>query len=347
MNLGRLNNILEQYPPYRSRQAYSVVFDNLFSSWEEATNLPKAFRAILARECPLQIDAEMHESGNGKTVKAVIQLDDGVAIETVLMRHQDGRNTVCVSSQAGCSLACDFCLTGARGFMRDLTAGEIVGQVLLFARRLKTEGERVKNVVFMGMGEPFLNYEAVMKAIRLMNNRDGLKIGARRISISTVGIIEGIRKLSREPLQLNLSISLHAPDDRLRSRLMPVNRQYPIEKILDAVAEYIRLTRRRVMIEYLLLRDLNDSPAAAERLAVLLRRSLGWLFFVNLIYYNPTGKYLPSPPERIREFQRILESRGISVTRRYRFGREIKAACGQLAGSSRIRGSLNITTTQE
>ena len=335
MNLERLNNVLEQYPPYRSRQAYSAVFDNLFSSWKEVTNLPKDFRAILERECPLKIDAEMHESGNGKTVKAVIQLDDGVAIETVLMRHRGGRNTVCVSSQAGCSLACDFCLTGAAGFIRNLTVGEIVGQVLLFARRLKTEGERVKNVVFMGMGEPFLNYEAVMGSIRLMNGPDGLKIGARRISISTIGIIEGIRKLSREPLQLNLSLSLHATDDRLRSRLMAVNRQYPIGKILDAVAEYIKLARRRVMIEYLLLRNVNDSPAAAERLAALLRRSLGRLFFVNLISYNPTGKYFPSPPERIKEFQRILESRGISVVRRHRFGREIKAACGQLGNEVR------------
>ena len=333
LDLDRLNFTLKGYPPYRSGQVYRAIFRELAVSWAEVTSLPKDFRAILERECPLKINAEMHESADGKTVKAVIQLDDGVAVETVLMRHRDGRNTVCVSSQAGCPLGCKFCLTGKRGFVRDLTRGEIVGQVLLFARRLKPGGERVKNVVFMGMGEPFLNYDAVLAAIRLMNDPEGLKIGARRISISTIGIIEGINKLTREPLQINLSLSLHASDDRSRTRLIPENRRHPIGEILKAVAGYIELTRRRVMIEYLLLNGVNDSRDDAERLAGLLKSSLRRLFFVNLIFYNPTGKYQTSSPERIKEFRRILEDRGITVTRRRRFGREIKAACGQLGAS--------------
>lgn len=333
LNLKRLHLILKEYPSFRARQVNRSIFRELVGSWEEVTNLPKGLREILERECPISIEAEIVTAEDGKTAKAVISLNDGVAIETVLMRHRGGRNTVCVSSQAGCSLGCDFCQTGQQGFTRNLTVGEIVGQVLLFARLLKPEDERVRNVVFMGMGEPFLNYDAVMKAIRLINDPEGMKIGARRISISTIGIVKGIKQLAREPLQINLAFSLHIPDDRLRTRLISANKEYPMGEVLKAVAGYIESTGRKVMIEYLLLDGINDSPDDAEKLVILLKRSLRHLYYVNLITYNPTGKYRSPPRERIEKFQQLLEDSGITVTTRRRFGREIKAACGQLAGA--------------
>ena len=332
LNIKKLQSILEQYPSFRSRQANWAIFRELAESWGEVTNLPKDLRAILERECPLAIESEVVTADDGQTAKAVISLEDGVIIETVLMRHRGGRNTVCVSSQAGCPLGCDFCLTGQRGFTRNLTPGEIVGQILFFARLLKPEGERIRNVVFMGMGEPFLNYDAVMNSIRLMNDPEGLKIGARRISISTIGIVKGIKKLTREPLQINLAVSLHIPDDRLRTRLIPANKEHPIGEVLEAVAGYIESTGRKVMIEYLLLDGINDSPEDAKKLIILLKRSLRHLYYVNLITYNPTGKYRSPPRNRIEKFQKALEDAGITVTLRHRFGREIKAACGQLAG---------------
>jgi 23S rRNA (adenine2503-C2)-methyltransferase len=332
LNIKKLQSILEQYPSFRSRQANRAIFRELAGSWGEVTNLPKDLRAILERECPLAIESEVVTADDGKTAKAVISLEDGVIIETVLMRHRGGRNTVCVSSQVGCPLGCDFCLTGQRGFTRNLTAGEIVGQIIVFARILKLEDERIRNVVFMGMGEPFLNYDAVMNSIRLMNDPEGLKIGARRISISTIGIVKGIKKLTREPLQINLAVSLHIPDDRLRTRLIPANKEHPIGEVLEAVAGYIEATRRKVMIEYLLLDGINDSPEDAKKLIILLKRSLRHLYYVNLIAYNPTGKYRSPPRNRIEKFQKALEDAGITVTFRHRFGREIKAACGQLAG---------------
>jgi len=332
LDLKRLQSILKEYPPFRDRQANRAIFRELVGTWGEVTNLPKDLREILERKCPLAIASEIVTADDGKTAKAVIRLDDGVTIETVLMRHRGGRNTVCVSSQAGCPLGCDFCLTGQRGFTRNLTAGEIVGQIIVFARILKLEDERIRNVVFMGMGEPFLNYDAVMNSIRLMNDPEGLKIGARRISISTIGIVKGIKKLTREPLQINLAVSLHIPDDRLRTRLIPANKEHPIGEVLEAVAGYIESTGRKVMIEYLLLDGINDSPEDAKKLIILLKRSLRHLYYVNLITYNPTGKYRSPPRNRIEKFQKALEDAGITVTLRHRFGREIKAACGQLAG---------------
>lgn len=333
LHLEKLEEILGRHPAYRARQARAAVLGRLSRSWEEATDLPKELRALLAREVSLEIPARLSQSPDGGTAKAAIRLADGETIETVLMRHRPARNTVCVSSQAGCPLGCAFCLTGDRGYVRGLTRGEIVGQVLFWSRFLREGSERVGNVVFMGMGEPFLNYDAVLGAARILNDREGLGIGARRISISTAGIIEGIKRLAGEGLQVNLSLSLHAPDDSLRSRLMPLNDTVPIAAVLKAAADYIERTRRRVMIEYLLLKGINDSPVQAGRLSGLLKERLPGLFFVNLIAYNQTGKFGPSPEPAVREFVRVLEGEGIAVTRRYRFGSEIEAACGQLAGA--------------
>jgi 23S rRNA (adenine2503-C2)-methyltransferase len=337
MQLSKLQKILANEPPYRLKQAYQAVFENLIESWEEATNLPKNLRAELNKECSLHINARPYESRDGKTIKAVFILEDRTTVEAVLMRQRDGRNTLCVSSQVGCPLACEFCATGRLGYKRGLSSDEIVRQALFFARSLRANGERINNIVFMGMGEPLLNYGEVMKAVHIFNDKHMFNIGARKISISTVGIPKGISKLTNEPLQINLAVSLHAPNDKIRNELMPINKKYPIGEVLRATAKYIKKTGRRVMIEYLLLKNINDSPECARELADLLKHELKRLFFVNLIAYNPAGRYQPSEKQRLEQFKNILEKSGIAVTQRFRFGRDIRGACGQLAGKQKPR----------
>ena len=328
MDLRNLDEILKGEPNYRRNQVKKALFQDLIEDWSEATNLPLTFREKLNEICPLLIRGKFFVSEDKSTLKVIIILKDNLKIESVLMRHIDGRNTVCVSSQVGCSLSCSFCATGKLGFKRNLEVFEITEQVLFFARYLKNQKERVTNVVFMGMGEPFLNYENVMEAIRFLNDKEGLNIGARHISISTVGIVEGIEKLAKEGLEVNLAISLHSPaDDKLRSKMMPINRKYPVGKILAAVDNYIKKTRRKVMFEYIMIGGLNDSDEQAQKLAKLIKRPLS---FVNLISYNPTGIFKPSSSERIKRFRQILEKEGIAVTQRYKFGGGIRAACGQL-----------------
>jgi 23S rRNA (adenine2503-C2)-methyltransferase len=331
MNLEILSTILKPYPAFRLKQAEDAVFRNFISNWNE-TNLPHELKEKLDDNCPLEINTRLLKSKDNKTFKALIVLDDDNAVETVLIRHKDGRNTVCVSSQVGCALACDFCATGKTGFKRNLTCSEIIEQILFFSRLLKKEKAKITNVVFMGMGEPLLNYDEVMSAVRILNNKNKFNIGARRISISTVGIIEGIKRLSSEPLQINLAVSLHAPDDNLRDELMPINKKYPLKKLLKTVRTYIEMTNRRVMIEYLMLNNINDYPEQAKKLANLLESSLGNLFFINLVSYNPTGIYKASSDERIEKFKQALEDNGIIAVQRYRYGLDIKGACGQLAG---------------
>ena len=337
MNLSRLDDILQPHPSYRRKQVYRAVFIELLESWDEVTTLPKELRAVLSSECPLEIRANLFQSENGETAKAAITLHDGDVVEAVLMRWRVGRNSVCVSSQVGCRLGCDFCLTGRMGFKRNLSALEIVSQVVYFARWLKKRNEKVSSVVFMGMGEPFLNYGEVLEAVRVLNHRDCFNLGARRISISTIGITEGIRKLASEPFQVNLAVSLHAPDDDLRKEMMPIAAEYTIKEILKATAWYIEKTRRRVMIEYVMLENVNDSLAQAKKLSLLLKSSLERLFFVNLLSYNQTGKYRPSPTEKVESFVRVLEEEGLPVTRRFSFGRDIRAACGQLSGEMTLK----------
>lgn len=315
-------------PKYRLKQAKEAVFKNFIDNWNKATFLPLALRQKLNEECPLEINAEMLISKSKDSVKAKITLKDGLLIESVLMRHRDGRNTVCVSSQVGCPLACQFCATGKRGFKRNLNVMEILEQVIFFNRYLKKGGKRVTNVTFMGMGEPFLNFENVLKAVRILNDKEGMKIGIRNISISTAGIIEGIEKLAKTGLQLNLAISLHAPDDKLRSELMPINKKYSLEKILQAVNAYIKKTNRQVMFEYLLINDVNDSVYCATELAKIMKNPL---YYVNLILYNPVGSgFKPSKTEHVKKFKEILRKKKIIFSQRWRFGQDIKAACGQL-----------------
>lgn len=328
MDLSCLNGILKREPVYRSKQIKRAVFKDLIEDWSEATVLPMELRKRLAEKCPIPIDGKLFISKDKKTLKALITLKDGLRVESVLMQHKDERNTVCVSSQVGCPLGCRFCATGQMGFKRNLEIFEIVEQALFWARFLKKEKKKITNIVFMGMGEPFLNYENVIGAIKILNDKEGFNLGARHFSISTVGIIEGIRKLVEEKLEVNLAISLHAPNNELRSKIMPINKNYPIEEILLAVDDYVRKTKRRVMVEYIMIRRVNDSEECATQLVSLMKRPL---YFVNLIAYNPTGTFKPSSLQRIKKFKEILEKEGIPVTERYRFGPDIKAACGQLA----------------
>ncbi|MDP3990988.1 MAG: 23S rRNA (adenine(2503)-C(2))-methyltransferase RlmN [Candidatus Nealsonbacteria bacterium] len=328
MSLMQFQELLKKEPKYRLAQAKKALFRDLIESWQEATALPLSLREELDKKCSIEKPENTFISKDKNTVKNLFILADGLKVETVLMRHKDKRNTVCVSSQVGCPLGCSFCATGKMGFKRNLESWEIIEQVLFFARYLKKEKEKVSNIVFMGMGEPFLNYQHVIEAIKTLNDKEGFNLGARHFSISTVGITEGIEELAKEKLQINLAISLHAPDNELRSRLMPINKTYPIEKVLSAVDNYIEKTRRRVMFEYIMIKDLNDSEEKAEALAKLMKKPL---YFVNLISYNPTESFKASLPSKIKKFKEVLEKEGVAVTQRYRFGQDIEGACGQLA----------------
>jgi len=348
MNLSKISQILSLEPKYRLKQAMDSVYKEFIDDWMKAKTIPLPLREQLNKECPLRINAEMFEDKNSK--KALLTLDDGSKIETVLMMQSAAessnesefesdydadstRNSVCVSSQVGCPLKCDFCATGRLGLKRNLTSNEIVEQVLFWERILHRTNERVDNVTFMGMGEPLLNYDNVIEAVRIINSKDGLNIGARKISISTAGIIAGIKKLAEEPYQVNLALSLHTPNETMRSVLMPINKTYPLGEVLKEVASYIKKTNRKVMIEYIMIQDINDSVETAKYLAHILKKTLKHLFIVNLIPANPTGKYQASLPSQIEKFRETLESQDVNVTQRFRFGRSIKGACGQLAGA--------------
>ncbi len=327
MNWENIEDMFKNEPSFRLAQVRKAVFVDLVSSWDEVTVLPKTLREKLGKECPLTIDSQTIFSKDKATVKALITLDDGKKIESVLMRHKDGRNTVCVSSLVGCPMGCTFCATATMGMVRKLSMSEILLQVLYFARMLKKEGERVGSVVFMGMGEPFLNYEAVFDAIRILNSKEALGIGARHISVSTCGILDGIMRMSQEELPVNLAISLHGSNDEVRSHLMPIARTYPIVKLMDTVDEYIQATNRKVMFEYLLVEGVNDKDEHALELGKLLK---GKLCMVNLISYNETGKYTATSEKQITRFKSLLQKAGVEASIRYRFGRDIEGACGQL-----------------
>ncbi|NQU99550.1 MAG: 23S rRNA (adenine(2503)-C(2))-methyltransferase RlmN [Parcubacteria group bacterium] len=332
MFLQNIEKMLAKEPNYRLKQANQAIYIDLINSWDKATIFPNGLREKLNKEYSLEIKAKLLEEKDGKSAKALIYLKDGLKIEAVLMKH-GGRNTVCVSSQVGCPMGCTFCATGNSGFERNLSSEEIIIQVLYFARHLKKTDEKIDNIVFMGMGEPLLNYEEVIKAINILNDKDKFNIGSRKISISTCGIPEGIRRLTQEGKQFNVALSLHAPNNSLRSQLMPINTNYSMDEVLGALKEYIKTTNRKVMIEYVMLKDINDSQDMARELARLLKNKLKNLYFVNLISYNKTGKFEPSEEEQVGKFKKVLEDLNVTVTERYRLGRDIKGACGQLAGN--------------
>lgn len=334
MNNAMISSLLpEKYhdlPPFRIKQLFHAVFVDLIADWSQATTLPLALRQGLNDGWPLGWPLTFARSKDGRTAKAALTLADGSVIEAVLMRYP-GRNSVCVSSQAGCAMGCKFCATGQMGFKRNLSVWEIVSQVLVFARLLKEKGERIQSVVFMGMGEPFLNYDNVLAAIRLLNDKNGFNLGMRHMSVSTCGIVPGIEQFTHEDLEVNLAISLHAPNNELRNQLMPINQTYPLENIMSAIRKYADKTRRKVMFEYLLLDGVNDSDECARELAGLMNHKL---FMINIIPYNQTGRFKPSATKRIQAFMEILRKNKVNVTQRFSFGQDIKAACGQLAGQT-------------
>lgn len=335
MKIKLLEKVLAELsqPSYRLAQAKRALYVELLGGWQDLTPFPKALRERLAADAPWfsLAPARALESAAKDTVKVLFETADNRKIEAVLMRHEAGRNTVCVSSQHGCPMKCAFCATGALGFGRNLTAEEIVDQVLYFARFLKKEDRKVTNVVFMGMGEPFHNYDEVMAAIRILNEQDGFMLGARHITVSTCGIVPGIRKFAKEPLQVNLAISLHSAVDKTRDRLMPVNRVYPLKKLIAAVDEYADRTNRKVFFEYLMIKGVNDTPQEAKALAQLISRNPR-LYHVNLIKCHDTGVFASTPSNERNGFMKRLQELGVPVTHRVSFGEDISAACGQLAG---------------
>ena len=327
-----LGRILCTEPRYRVDQLWDALYHR-FEEPGDVGTLPRALRARLGAEPALapalRIEAE-RQADRGETVKWVVALGDGARVETVLMHHPR-HSTACVSSQAGCAMACSFCATGQAGYTRQLTAGEVVEQVVLAARAARTSRRRLDHVVFMGMGEPFANYDNVLAAVRRIVHDVG--IGARRVTISTVGVVPGIRRLSSEPLQVNLAVSLHAANDELRSSLVPLGRHYPLEVLMTACADYVAATHRRLSFEWALIDAVNDTRRDADELAAL---ALPLRAHVNLIPLNPTAGGLDiglagTPPDGVRAFRDRLASHGVNVTVRRTRGRSIDAACGQLA----------------
>ncbi len=328
-------------PRYRARQVWEWAYHRFVASYDEMTNVPVALRARLSEELPfpdLHVVTEITADDN-LTRKRLIRLADGKLIETVLMLYDPrsdsrGRATVCVSSQAGCAMGCVFCATGQAGFERNLTSGEIIGQIIGFARsQAQSGGHALTNVVFMGMGEPMANYRNVWRAVETLNNPAGMRMAARHITISTVGLVPGIRRLADESLQVGLAVSLHAPDEPLRERLIPTAHRFPLPDIIAACRDYIAKTHRRVTFEYCLMAGVNDSVEQSRALADLLH---GMICHVNIIPVNPTADASIRRPDRARTlaFQRTLASRGVPCTVRVEKGVEISAACGQLRGDT-------------
>ncbi len=333
-------------PAYRAQQIWRGLYRDFWNTPNEFSNLPSYLRQKLAKSLEFNVLVPIMtlQSSDGETTKTHFQLNDGKAIETVLMKYdlspefppsqddisKQGRRTLCISTQVGCAMGCVFCATGQMGFKRHLSSGEIVAQVMYYARLLRTQQEIVTNVVVMGMGEPFHNYNNTMVAIDRLNDPDGYNFGARRFTISTVGLVPAIRRFAAEKRQVNLAISLHAAEDALRTSMLPVNNRYPTNELLDACREYISITRRRITFEWALINGVNDTPEQAHLLSNKLK---GLLCHVNAIPLNPTVGYSGKATTRKRaeEFKNILMHSGIPCTIRLRRGIDIQAGCGQLA----------------
>jgi len=344
MDLDKLQKILKELgePSYRFKQIKLAIYRDLKSGFDFIDNIPQGLRESLTKLIAFnELTLKTEQISVDGTIKRLFLTADNFAIESVLIKHEDGRRTVCVSTEAGCQINCSFCATGHLGFKRVLTQYEIFEQVLSFARDLKIKGEKVTNVVFMGMGEPFLNYDNVKEAILLLNDKEGFNLGQRHISVSTSGIIPGIEAFTKEDWQINLAISLHAATDQLRSQLMPINKTYPLTKLMLALDNYVLKTNRKLMIEYLLLGGINDNARDAEILADLIHKykNISRLSVVNLIIYNSTKDNYGhwdtfKTPESVtlKIFEDILSKNNITWTRRVSFGGDISGACGQLAG---------------
>jgi 23S rRNA (adenine2503-C2)-methyltransferase len=337
LSRDELTEVLGAEPAYRTAQLYGGLYERLATP-AELTELPQGLRQRLEHDERLQPALSVldrREADGGKTTKWLFELKDHKVIETVLMHHPR-HSTVCVSSQAGCAMACQFCATGDGGFSRHLTVGEIVEQVVLAARAAQADERRLDHVVFMGMGEPLANFARVWSAVERII--DDLGFAQRHLTLSTVGVIPGIRALAAKSRQVNLAVSLHAANDELRDRLVPLNRRYPLEQLLAACSDYVQATRRRISFEWAVMDHVNDTARDAGELAPM-ARALG--AHVNLIPMNPTlggteRGLRGSPPARVRAFRDELLARGVNVTVRQTRGREIDAACGQLAGSAAL-----------
>ena len=323
-------------PAFRGKQVFTWLHRGV-RSFDEMSNLSKPLRQQLAQAYTISVPtvARKQESRLDGTIKYLWELPDGNCIETVLMQYHHG-NTVCISSQVGCRMGCAFCASTVAGKVRDLTAGEMLDQVLFTQL---DSGREISNIVLMGIGEPLDNRDNVLRFLRLVNHPDGLNIGMRHISLSTCGVVPGIDALAEEDLQLTLSVSLHAPDSETRSRIMPVNRAYPVEVLLEACRDYYEATGRRISFEYAMIDGVNDSPDCAR---LLLRRLKGLPAHVNLIPLNEVAEspLHPSSRQAVQQFQRILEEGGLTATVRRTLGGDIDASCGQLR--RKFEGETNL-----
>jgi 23S rRNA (adenine2503-C2)-methyltransferase len=332
LDLGEMTGLMAELgqPGFRARQVWEWLYVHLAADFSEMTNLPLDLRETLAERATLGLWEPVLEqhSSDGQTVKVLFKLDDGNFIETVLMRYEK-RRTLCISTQAGCAMGRVFCATGQMGFFRNLTVGEIVNQVIYFARILAAEDDRATNIVMMGMGEPLHNYKPTLLAVDRLTDETGLNLGARKITISTVGLVPAMRRYADEQRQTPLAVSLHAATDEERDKLIPVNSRWPIADLMEACEYYIEKTGRRLTFEWALIEGENDTPEQAHLLGGLLK---GMLCHVNLIPLNPTAGYggRPSPKGRVDAFQDVLAGYGVSSTVRVRRGIDIQAGCGQL-----------------
>ena len=343
LSRDQLNDLLASWgePKFRSQQVWDWLYERRVQSFDAMTNLPKPLRERLEDEMMLgTLNLVTEQISRDGTVKRLHRLNDGQLVESVLMEYDDQRRTACISTQAGCAMGCVFCATGQMGFARHLTATEIFEQAMLFARDLEAEGERLSNVVLMGMGEPFHNYDESLAAVhRLM---DDLGIGARHITVSTVGLVPQMRRFADEGLQVRLAISLHAATDEERAALLPINKRWPLAELMDACWYYAEKSGRRVTFEWALIAGETDTPEQAHALGRLLE---GMLCHVNAIPLNPTPEYGggPSSTEASDAFAHILASYGVSMTVRVRRGIDIDAGCGQLKAAT----IPTITSTEE
>ncbi len=342
MDLKKTSEWLEKngYPKFRLRQITDAVYKKGVASFEEITALPAPLRAgLTANFRILALEPEtVLESGDGHAAKAAFRLKDGLKIESVLLNLFPGKWSVCVSTQAGCPVQCPFCATGRRGLKRNLSPEEITSQYLFWAQYLKKNRpeEKISGAVYMGMGEPFLNYDSVAESLRTMTDPDLIGLGARHISVSTAGHVPGIRRFAQDFPQVNLALSLHAVDDELRTELVPLNEKYPLDQLIKALRDYIFSTKRKVFIEYVLLAGVNDSQTAAKKLSEWIKGVENVKYFhVNLIAYNDAHRAYRAPaPQRAQKFAELLVMFNIESTLRKSLGADIKGACGQLAGST-------------
>ena len=317
-----------QIAPFRAEQIFSWLHKHATASFAEMTNLPKhvifSLEQAFGSPWPLKLAASQRSTDG--TEKYLFALADQATVETVLIPDEK-RQTLCISTQVGCAMNCSFCATGRSGFVRNLSAAEIVSQVLWVENQLKAKGQSISNIVYMGMGEPLVNYDSVLRSVRLINHEQGLNLGARRITISTCGLVPQIKALAEEDLQVNLAISLHAVTDAKRSQVMPVNKRFPLAELLQACDYYTDRTGRRISYEYALISNFNDTPEQAKSLSRLLK---GRLCHVNLIPINPVATQRRPSEQGVMEFARVLEAEHIPVSVRKERGSDIEAACGQL-----------------